>query len=123
MVEIKLSMFYNKRLLITRTIILFMLALITLSYVNMINFSKKDPIPTVSNADCSDNKFTSSRLVWPEQLPRGDRILEQMYYVPKGYKYLKTPIKRILIYTGPGASWEVPKLDQAEFFGCPMSQC
>jgi len=61
--------------------------------------------------------------VWPEQLPGGDRIIEQMYYIPKGYKYLKTPIKRILIQTGAGAAWEKPKLNQGEFVGCPVSQC
>ncbi|XP_025192854.1 glycoprotein 3-alpha-L-fucosyltransferase A-like [Melanaphis sacchari] len=91
--------------------------------MNMIYFRKQDPNLTVSNADCTDNKFTSSRLVWPEQLPRGDRIKEQLYYIPKGYKYLETPIKRILIYTGPGATWETLKADQGEFIGCPVSQC
>ncbi|XP_026822101.1 glycoprotein 3-alpha-L-fucosyltransferase A-like isoform X1 [Rhopalosiphum maidis] len=137
MVEIRFSMFYNKRLLIIRTIILFMFTLISLLYMTMVYFNKilnhggrvdcknchQDSILTVNNTDCTDNEFTSSRLVWPEQLPRGDRIIEQMYYVPKGYKYLKTPIKRILIYTGAGAAWEVPKSDQGEFFGCPVSQC
>ncbi|KAE9544399.1 hypothetical protein AGLY_001578 [Aphis glycines] len=86
----------------------------------------KDFVPTVNYKNfvvIADDKFTSSRLVWPEQLPGGDRIIEQMYYVPKGYKYLKTPIKRILIQTGAGADWETVKLNQGEFVGCPVSQC
>lgn len=71
----------------------------------------------------SDNKYANSRLVWPEELPDGDRIREQMFYVPKGYKYDTTPIIRILIHTGIGDVWERPKLDQGEFIGCPVSQC
>lgn len=62
-------------------------------------------------------------MVWPEELPVGDRIKEQIVYVPKGYKYEKTPIKTILIYTGLEPTWETPKLGQGEFFGCAVSQC
>ena len=71
----------------------------------------------------TNNKFTSSRLVWPDELPDGDRIKEQLYYVPDGYKFEKSPIKKILIATGIGNSWEIPLLDQGEFIGCPVSQC
>ncbi|XP_025425389.1 glycoprotein 3-alpha-L-fucosyltransferase A-like [Sipha flava] len=69
------------------------------------------------------NKFTNSRLVWPDELPNGDRIKEQLYYVPAGYKYEMSRIKRILIHTGIGDVWEIPLLDQGEFIGCPVSQC
>lgn len=65
----------------------------------------------------------SDRPVWPEQLPFGDRIKDQMVYVPEGYAYEETPIKRILLYNGVGQYWEVPKLDQGEFIGCPVAQC
>lgn len=65
----------------------------------------------------------NKRLVWPEQLPFGDRIKDQILYIPKGYKYENSPIKTILIYTGLGDVWEIPKLDQQEFFGCVVSQC
>lgn len=120
------SIIHAKRPLIIRYYIIVLILLISILYVTLVYFYKKDPVPTISNenfAVVADNKFTSSRLVWPEQLPGGDRIIEQMYYVPKGYKYLKTPIKRILIQTGAGAAWETPKLDQGEFIGCPVSQC
>ncbi|CAI6360416.1 unnamed protein product [Macrosiphum euphorbiae] len=86
-------------------------------------FKKLDPVSTVSNTYCVENNFTSSRLVWPEQLPYGDRIIEQMYYVPKDYGYVMTPYKRILIQNGIGEDWEVLKSDQGEFIGCPVSQC
>lgn len=70
------------------------------------------------------NKFTNSRLVWLEELPDGDRIREQMYYVPKGYAHDETPMKRILVYrlTSP-EDWEIVKIDQGEFVDCPVSQC
>lgn len=61
--------------------------------------------------------------MWPEELPIGDRIKEQIVYVPKGYNYENTPMKTVLIYTGLGSDWEVPKLDQEEFFSCAVSQC
>lgn len=70
-----------------------------------------------------ENNFASSRLVWPEQLPYGDRIKEQMYFVPKDYRYVMTPYKRILIQNGIGEEWEVLKSEQGEFIGCPVSQC
>lgn len=53
----------------------------------------------------------------------GDKIKEQLDYVPKDYDSEKTPIKRILIHTGLGSDWEKPKLDQGEFIGCPVSRC
>lgn len=62
-------------------------------------------------------------MVWPEDLPDGDRIREQMVYVPFGYQYEKAPIKRILMYTGVGSDSEEPKLGQEEFAGCPVSRC
>lgn len=61
--------------------------------------------------------------MWPEDLPGGDRIREQMYYVPQGYEYDRTPIKRILVHTGMGPWWEPFHLNQSEFIGCPVSQC
>lgn len=51
--------------------------------------------------------------MWPEQLPYGDRIIEQMYYVPKDYRYAMTPYKRILIQNGIGVGWEVLKSDRS----------
>lgn len=68
-------------------------------------------------------RFANSRLVWPEELADGDRIVEQLFYVPKGYEYNRTPIKRILVRSGPDAAANPPRLDQAEFVGCPVSQC
>lgn len=68
-------------------------------------------------------QITNSRKVWPEDLPEGDRIREQMHYVPEGYDYDKTPFKRILVQTGIGPFWEPFKLNQSEFIGCPVSQC
>lgn len=62
-------------------------------------------------------------MIWPEQLQFGDRIRSQMNYVPKGYDYEKSPIIRILLNNGLGSPWEIPRLDQAEFYGCPVSQC
>ncbi|CAI6361162.1 unnamed protein product [Macrosiphum euphorbiae] len=82
-----------------------------------------DHVSIVNITYCADNNFTYSRLVWPEQLPYGDRIKEQINYVPKDYRYSKTPYKQILIQTGIGHIWEILKPDQGEFFGCPVSQC
>lgn len=62
-------------------------------------------------------------MVWPEDLPVGDRIREQINYVPRGYKYENSPIKTILVFTGLGDVWEKPKLDQEEFFSCAINQC
>lgn len=70
-----------------------------------------------------DESLTGKRLVWPEQLPFGDRMRDQINYVPEGYAYEKTPVKTILIYTGLGEDWEKPRLGQAEFFGCAVNQC
>jgi hypothetical protein len=63
------------------------------------------------------------RSVWPEDLPDGDRIREQMFYIPFGYRHEKAPIKRILIYNHLNSDLNRPKLEQEEFAGCPVSRC
>lgn len=62
-------------------------------------------------------------MVWPEDLPVGDRIREQINYVPRGYKYENSLIKTILVFTSLEDAWETPKLDQEEFFSCTINQC
>lgn len=69
------------------------------------------------------NQLTNTKLVWPEEFPGGDRINEQLHYVPKDYKYDKAPIKQILMANGIGWFWEEVRLGQEEFIGCPVSQC
>lgn len=69
------------------------------------------------------SNFANTRLVWPEELSDGDRIVEQLSYVPKGYRYDKTPIKQILIHTDAAYTGKLPNLGQAELVGCPVSQC
>ncbi|XP_050441785.1 glycoprotein 3-alpha-L-fucosyltransferase A-like [Adelges cooleyi] len=68
-------------------------------------------------------KSTSKRLVWPEELPYGDRIIEQILYVPDTYKKETAKLKTILLYNGIGSDWEIPRLDQGEFLDCPVSRC
>lgn len=62
-------------------------------------------------------------LVWPEQLPFGDRIRTQMDYVPKGYEYEKSPMIRILYYNGLSYIADYHRKGPVEFYGCPVSQC
>ncbi|XP_050437650.1 glycoprotein 3-alpha-L-fucosyltransferase A-like [Adelges cooleyi] len=68
-------------------------------------------------------KNKSKRLIWPEELPYGDRIREQMLYVPDTYKNETTKLKTILLYNGIGNDWEILKLNQGEFLDCPVSRC
>ncbi|XP_050520643.1 glycoprotein 3-alpha-L-fucosyltransferase A-like isoform X2 [Daktulosphaira vitifoliae] len=65
----------------------------------------------------------SRRLVWPEELSNGDRIMEQILFVPSNYNRETAPIKKILLYNGIGYSWEIPRLGQEEFIDCPVSSC
>lgn len=67
---------------------------------------------------------TEDALVWPEQsINVVDRIKNQMNYVPKSYKYEKSPIKTILLYYGRGEDWEITQPDQVDFVGCPVNRC
>lgn len=71
-----------------------------------------------------DDLSTGDAVVWPEQsINPVDRIKNQMSYVPKGYSYGKSPIKKILLYYGRGEEWELTQPDQLDFIGCPVSKC
>ncbi|VVC38968.1 Hypothetical protein CINCED_3A006371 [Cinara cedri] len=77
----------DHKLLIT---IILLTASITINVYVLIAVSRKAPLP-VCYPKMQDNAFTSTRTVWLEELPVGDRVGEQMSYVPKGYKYDETP--------------------------------
>ncbi|CAG9813908.1 unnamed protein product [Phaedon cochleariae] len=58
--------------------------------------------------------------LFPDQAD-GDRVVEQLMYVPEDYQGYDTPEKTILAYNGLGAWGE--KSGSASFHGCPVSRC
>ncbi|XP_056644935.1 glycoprotein 3-alpha-L-fucosyltransferase A-like [Diorhabda sublineata] len=58
--------------------------------------------------------------LFPDQAD-GDRIVEQLMYVPEDYQGFDTPEKVILAYNGLGAWGQ--KSGPASFLGCPVSRC
>lgn len=74
--------------------------------------------------DLVDNK-TGVRIskLWPEEQPHGDRVVEQLMFVPPHYKYENAPIKRILIFNHLD-SWMIEE-GQVEFVwnDCPVNRC
>ncbi|XP_050515938.1 glycoprotein 3-alpha-L-fucosyltransferase A-like isoform X1 [Diabrotica virgifera virgifera] len=58
--------------------------------------------------------------LFPDQAD-GDRIVEQLMYVPEDYQGYDTPEKVILAYNGLGAWGQ--KSGSASFHGCPVNRC
>ncbi|CAG9858493.1 unnamed protein product [Phyllotreta striolata] len=58
--------------------------------------------------------------LFPDQAD-GDRIVEQLMYVPEDYQGYDTPEKVILAYNGLG-TWN-QKSGSGSFHGCPVSRC
>lgn len=86
------------------------------------NFIRSDG--TVRPTRVQKNPRTGQRtaLVWPNEQD-GDRIEEQLMFVPSKYQYDKTPMKKILLYNGL-VKWMV-KEGQDEFISkqCPVDKC
>lgn len=63
-----------------------------------------------------------SRL-WPEEKKGGDRVEEQLMFIPPNYQYENAPLKTILLYNGI-SNWMVDE-GQSEFFSndCPVNRC
>jgi len=63
-----------------------------------------------------------SRL-WPEEEKGGDRVEEQLMFIPPNYRYENAPMKTILLYNGV-SNWMVDE-GQSEFLSndCPVNRC
>jgi len=63
-----------------------------------------------------------SRL-WPEEKRGGDRVEEQLMFIPPNYQYENAPMKKILLYNSI-SSWMVD-IGQSEFLSndCPVNRC
>lgn len=63
-----------------------------------------------------------SRL-WPEEKKDGDRIEEQLMFIPPNYQYENAPMKKILLHNGL-SDWMVD-IGQSEFLSndCPVNRC
>lgn len=62
-------------------------------------------------------------LVWPKEQKEGDRIEEQLMFVPPKYQYDEEPMKKILLYNGL-SNWMVDD-GQGVFVSkqCPVDRC
>lgn len=61
------------------------------------------------------------RIVWPNK-QSGDRVEEQLMFVPPNYQYDDAPLKTILLYN-EHIKWKV-KDGQSEFVSnCPVNRC
>jgi hypothetical protein len=71
-----------------------------------------------------DNK-TGVRIskLWPEEHMLGDRVEEQLMFVPPHYKYENAPLKNILLYNDH-KNWMIED-GQIEFLSndCPVDRC
>lgn len=76
------------------------------------NQAKVDPVTGVR----------SSRL-WPEEKKSGDRVEEQLMFIPPNYKYEDAPMKNILLHNGL-SDWMVD-IGQSVFLSndCPVNRC
>lgn len=61
--------------------------------------------------------------VWPKEQNDGDRIEEQLMFVPSNYEYENTTMKKILLFNG-FLYWTVSE-GQSEFLlnNCPVDRC
>jgi len=86
--------------------------MIVLDGIRVPNQAKVDPTTGVR----------SSRL-WPEEKKGGDRLEEQLMFIPPNYKYENAPMKKILLYNSL-SNWMVD-IGQSEFLSndCPVNRC
>jgi len=64
-----------------------------------------------------------SRL-WPEEKEGGDRIEEQLMFIPPNYQYENAPMKKIFVHKSDLSDWVVD-IGQSEFLSndCPVDRC
>jgi len=60
---------------------------------------------------------------WPKEQKNGDRVEDQLMFVPSNYRYDDEPMKKILLYNGL-SNWMVDD-GQAVFISkqCPVNRC
>jgi len=78
-------------------------------------------VPNQVNVD-PVTEVRSSRL-WPNEKISGDRVEEQLMFIPPNYKYEDAPMKNILLYNGL-SDWMVD-IGQSVFLSndCPVNRC
>lgn len=73
--------------------------------------------------DLVDKNGVRISKLWPEEHMHGDRVEEQLMFVPPHYKYENAPIKKILLFNDL-KNWMIEE-GQGEFLSndCPVDRC
>ncbi|CAI6362726.1 unnamed protein product [Macrosiphum euphorbiae] len=84
----------------------------------------KDGIQEPNKAEVDPTTGVRISRLWPaEEKKGGDRVEEQLMFIPPNYQYENAPLKTILLYNGI-SNWMVDE-GQSEFFSndCPVNRC
>lgn len=90
------------------------------------------PVPDLNNSHPKRNWYLCGGTEFPEKTPGphkifpeddpGDRVLEQLMYLPDNYEGYNSTEKVILVYNDLG-DWNNVKIKTGAFHGCPVNRC